>query len=220
MEVAMTKLAYIRTLVMMSIICLICFGGCKESAKSVKSAKNRRLAPDYSNVKFEEVSDPVPTAKTLYVVANILETQGNYAESEAVMKKIISQYPDFFPVYNHLAELQLQQGRKKDAIETMRAGLVICPEDTTLLNNTGMCWLMCSEYEKALEMFTKAASIIPQNAKYRANMAVTLSLMGRYEESLSLFRQILSPEDAEHNVNVIRNTRISEPSLLKETNTG
>lgn len=207
----MAKLNRIRLFSIVSIICLIYFSGCSESANSKKS---KHLSPNYSNAKFEEISEPIPTAKTLYVMATILASQGKDAECEAVMKRIIREYPDFFPVYNSLAELQLRQGRKKDAIETMYGGLRARPEDTTLLNNIGVCQLICMDYENALEMFTKAASIMPENAKYRANMAVTLSLMGHYEESLSLFRQVLSQEDAEYNVNAIRKTKISKTPFL------
>ena len=213
----MAKLNYIRPLLIAGIICLSCSGDCLGSANS---AKNRRLPPDYSNVKLEKVSEPPPTAKTLYVIANILATQGRDAECQSVMERIIREYPQFFPVYNSLAKLQLRQGLKKEAIETLQAGLSIQPGDATLLNNIGMCRLICMEYEKALEMFTKAAGIMPQNARYRANMAVTLSLMGRYDESLSLFRQILSPEDADYNVNVIRKNKTSEASFLQGIDTG
>jgi hypothetical protein len=37
-------------------------------------------------------------------------------------------------------------------------------------------------------------------------MAAALSLMGRYEESLSLFKQILTEDQANHNMNVIKET--------------
>lgn len=207
----MAKLNSTILFLIAAIVFMVCFSGCSESAKS---EKNKNVIPDYSKLKFDEVSEPIPTAKTLYVIANIFASQGKAAECEAVMKRIIREYPDFFPVYNSLAELQLRQGRKKDAIETMYGGLRARPEDTTLLNNIGVCQLICMDYENALEMFTKAASIMPENAKYRANMAVTLSLMGHYEESLSLFRQVLSQEDAEYNVNAIRKTKISKTPFL------
>jgi Flp pilus assembly protein TadD len=45
---------------------------------------------------------------------------------------------------------------------------------------------------------------MPENAKYRANMAVALGLMGRYEESLSLFKQVLPKDQANHNLSVLR----------------
>lgn len=207
----MAKSNYIRLLLVAGVICSICFSGCQESADS---EKNKGLSRDYSTSEFAEVSEPRPTAKTLYVMANILDAQGKSAKCEAVMKRIIREYPDFFPVYNSLAKLQLRQGRKNEAIETMHCGLRIRPEDTMLLNNIGMCWLICAEYENALEMFTKAAGIMPGNKKYRANMAVTLSLIGHYEESLSLFRQILPQEDADYNVNAIRKTKMSGATFL------
>lgn len=191
-------------LFLISAICLICIGGCSKSARSEKKS---RLSPDYSRTEFDKASGLKPNAKTLYVIANILASQGKERGSEATMKKIIVEYPDFFPVYNTLAELQLRQGRKAEAIATMHAGLGVNPEDTMLMNNIGMCQLIRMEYEAALEMFAKAAAIVPGNTKYRANMAVALSLLGRYEESASLFRHILSQEDTDHNVNTIRDTK-------------
>ena len=203
----MAKFNHIMLFLLVSIICLVCFGGCSKSARSEKSGK---LSPSHST----KESELRPTAKTLYVMANILASQGKEQNCEVVMKRIIREYPDFFPVYNSLAELQLRQSRKKEAIKTMHAGLRINPEDTILLNNIGMCWLICTEYENALEMFTEAAGIMPENMKYRANMAVTLSLMGHYEESSSLFRQILPQKDADYNVSLFRTINMSQISNL------
>ena len=36
------------------------------------------------------------------------------------------------------------------------------------------------------------------------NMAVTLGLMGRFEESLSLFRQVLPEEQAQNNLTILK----------------
>jgi hypothetical protein len=51
---------------------------------------------------------------------------------------------------------------------------------------------------------------MPENVKYRANMAVALGLMGRDEESLSLFNQILPEDQAKHNLSVLQEARSSE----------
>jgi len=74
------------------------------------------------------------------------------------------------------------------------------------LNNLGMCWIVSHDYKEALEMFTQAAGVMPENTRYRANMAMTLGLMGRYEESLFLFEQILPEEQVKNNLNVLRKT--------------
>jgi len=126
------------------------------------------------------------------------------------LKKIIQDNPKFLPAYNSLAELQMRRGQTNAAIETLQHALNINPGDAVLLNNLGMCWIVRRDYEDALKMFTRAAGIMPENAKYRANMAVALGLMGRDDESLSLFRQVLPEDQANHNLNVLREARSSE----------
>jgi Flp pilus assembly protein TadD len=81
------------------------------------------------------------------------------------------------------------------------------PQDPVLLNNLGMSQLVRKDYENALELFTFAAGIKPENARYRANAAVACGLLGRDAESLALFEQILPREHAVHNVHVLRRAR-------------
>jgi Flp pilus assembly protein TadD len=73
-----------------------------------------------------------------------------------------------------------------------------------------MCWIIKRDYENALKMFTKAAGIMPENVKYRANMAVALGLMGRDDESLSLFYQVLPEDQAKYNLSILQEARSSE----------
>ena len=197
----MTRLNQIISVFVLSVFCVICFSGCMKSENLATDAYSQ---PGSSSSEFQNKSEPAPTAKTLYAVANIMASQGREAEYEAVMKRIISENPDFFPAYNSLAESQMRQGRTNDAIETIHTGLRVRPKDTVLLNNLGMCWLVRMEYENALEMFAKAAGIMPENTRYRANMAVALSLMERNEESLALFKQILREDQASHNMKLIQ----------------
>ena len=97
----------------------------------------------------------------------------------------------------------MRQGRTKAAIETLQEGLKVDPAAPVLLNNLGMCWLLLQDNDYALEAFTKAAGIKPESPKYRANMAVALGLMGRREESLSLFNQVLPVDQANQNLAVL-----------------
>ena len=70
-----------------------------------------------------------------------------------------------------------------------------------------MCLLLRQEYEGALRQFTDAAGMVPENEKYRANMATALGLLGRQEESLALLQQVLPRDKAEHNAQVLRKAR-------------
>ena len=195
------------SLCMVGFLCILCVGGCSES---VASGTNTDWVMDKSELEFQSQSDNPPNAKTLCAMANILAKQGRDTECEYVLKRIIQDNPKFLPAYNSLAELQMRQGHTNTAIETLQHALDINPEDTVLLNNLGMCWIVRRDYENALKMFTKAAGILPENMKYRANMAVALGLIGRDEESLSLFRYVLPEDQANHNLSVLREARNSK----------
>jgi len=186
------------------VVSIIGFGGCSESVSSgpkVDSVLNN------SEQEFQEQDNRPLSSKTLFALSDILATQGRDSECEFVLKRIIQEYPRYLPAYNSLAEVQMRQGRTNTAIETIQDALLINSEDPVLLNNLGVCWMVRGDYEKALEMFTKASGVMPENARYRANMAVALGLMARYEESLSLFKQILPEDQANHNLSVLREMR-------------
>jgi len=192
-----------RLLLLLSVVlvyALYC-GGCLESNRL---GSNQDAQLSRSELDFQEGRDRPPTAKTLYAMADILAKQGKESDCEFVLKRIIHEHPQFLPPYNTLAELQMRQGRVNDAINTISRALQIRPRDPVLLNNLGMCWIVRKNYEKALEFFTEAAGIIPESARYRANMAVALGLMGRYDESLSLLKLVMPEDKAEHNLAVLR----------------
>ncbi len=197
------KLSLIVSFWVIGLFCILCFSGCSES---VSSAPDMDVALDNSEHEFQKQANRPPTSKTLFAMADILATQGRDSECEFVLKRIIQENPRYLPAYNSLAELQMRQGRTNTAIETIHDAFRINSEDPVLLNNLGVCWIVRGDYEKALEMFTKAACLMPENARYRTNMAVALGLMARYEESLSLFKQVLPEDQANHNLSVLRDT--------------
>jgi len=180
------------------IIALACIliAGCSET----KSGSKLNL----DDHRFESVRDPRPTGKTLVTMANILTAQGKYAQSEGLLRKAIEEEPEFVPAYEHLSELYMHLGKTELAILILDAGLQQSPDNPRLLNNMGMCWLVRKDYDKALDAFVKSAGLMPDKAKYRSNMAVTLALMGRYEEARSLFEQVMTKEESEHNLAILR----------------
>jgi Flp pilus assembly protein TadD len=195
------KLIRVISLFLVGVVCWLYLGGCSESVSSGADTDPGRHDPE---LEFQRQVNRPPTARTLYAMADILAAQGRDSECEFVLKRIIQEHPEFALAYSSLAELQMRQRRVNEAIDTLSSSLRVRPRDPVLLNNLGMCWIVRRDYEKALEAFTKAAGIAPENVRYRTNMAVALGLMGRYEESLCLFRQVLPEEQANHNLNVLR----------------
>ena len=199
----------------LSVFIALCFWlqGCEGSVNSKNTDKY------YSNDNdsdFDKGANKPPTVKTLYSLADILSKQGKNAQAESVLNKIIKDHPDFLPAWNSLAESQMRQGHILEAVNTLSTALTVSPKNPVLLNNMGMCRMIQQDYNKALEMFTAAAGVMPENSRYRANMAVSLVFSGRDDEAMSLYRQILPEDQAEHNLNIIRTAREkrAEESLI------
>lgn len=186
---------------MCGVICLALLSGCSSSEQA---ATDSRAGQSASQGQSHKQEDPPPSAKTLYSMADILATQGKDVECEFVLRRCIDQYPRFIPAYNSLAELQMRQGRVHQAADILLGALAIRPQDPVLQNNLGMCRLVQKQYDQALDCFTKAAGLVPESEKYRANMATALGLLGRHEEAFALLRQVLPEREARNNADVLR----------------
>jgi Flp pilus assembly protein TadD len=197
------------------ILCLL-LAGCQQPSQ-VKAKDSSGFAKP--ETRSEVQPDQPPSAKTLYSMADILATQGKDTDCEFVLRRCITQYPDFTPAYNSLAELQMRQGRVHEAVAILSKALETRPKDPVLLNNLGMCYLVRKEYDKALDYFTRAAGVVPESEKYRANMATALGLLGRHEEALALLEQVLPKDKARHNAEVLRSAfeRRSQPAPNPKT---
>jgi len=193
----------LRTRLVGSLLGALLLVGCSSSGPGGYAGGGGRSAAD----DFDAGSGKPPSAKTLYAMGRVLEAKGQTLQAEMMYVRAVHADREFVPAYCDLAQLQMREGRVKDAIETLGAALEVRPKDTVLLNDLGMCWLGRGDYEQALGCFTEAAALLPENARYRSNMAVALGMQGRYEESLALYSQVLPLGEAYHNVAVLCEAR-------------
>lgn len=193
-------------------VCLPC--GCNWNGPGGADAS--RFSVDRNDDEFQAGAKRPPTARTLYAMARILAAQGKDVECEFVLGRVIREHPGFLPAYCEMAELRVRQRRIEEAVATLDAARIISPNDPIILNNLGMCMLLKSEYDDALTLFTQASSVIPQEARYRANMAVALGMIGRYDESLALYEQVVPPAEAHFNLGVLCEARKDLTRAAKE----
>ncbi len=192
-------------------------GGCSQGQSDNKISYSQPDAAE--ETEFDRVSNPVPNAKTMYAYSRVLQGKGEDARCALALANLIEKYPEFRPAYADLADLQVRHGRIGAAVRTLSAGLAISSRDPVLYNNLGMCWMLQGEFNRALSHFTCAAAESPQDARYRANMAAALGMLGRYEESLALYMQVLPPHDAHHNLEVVREARLKLTPAAGRTDT-
>lgn len=184
--------------------------GCEQPQNIHGPQSNARaMNPSMMDDPFDP--DRPPTARTLYLMADILTVQGKDSQAEQLYVRIQSQYPEFRPAYTDYAALLMRQRRIPEATKLLEQALQRYPDDPVLLNNMGMCFLIRKDYPRALIYFTDAAGVVPENTRYRSNMATTLALMDRKAEALALYRQILPEEEALENIQALYGSIESDP---------
>ena len=165
---------------------------------------------------FDNGANRPPTVKTMYSLAKIAADQGRDDQAVVLLQKTIQASPTCLPAYLDLAELYMRQQQIMQAMQTLAQGLKHLPGNPQLLNNLGMCYVFLEEYNRALDLFTKAAAASPEDARYRANMALALGMLGRYEESMSLYMMAVTPDKAHYNLSVICRNRKDLPRADQE----
>lgn len=187
----MTTRQVIFTLALLGVVLA---GGC--------GADRSKLAED-SDKAFEEGADRKPSAQTLLAMAKILASQGRDADCVAVLKRIQREEPKFMPAYYEMAEAQMRLQRPEEAKAALEAGLRIDPRSAMLWNNLGMCRLLEDQYAPALESFFKASRLEPGSSQYRANAALAMAFLGRYDEALALYQHAMPEAEAHYNVAIV-----------------
>lgn len=144
-----------------------------------------------------------PTPRTLLLMSRMLTENGRLDQSEYVLLKIMDEAPSYLPAYVDLAELQLKQQRFTDATETLRRAHHIAPGDPVIANNLGVLLLRSREYASASVAFRAAMAADPDEARYRANLALSLALTGEFEEAYAMYTTVVPPATAYWNLGVI-----------------
>jgi Flp pilus assembly protein TadD len=156
---------------------------------------------------YGENDDPLgneaPTVRTLHSAARVCASRGQDSQAELAYSELIKRHPSYMPGYAELAELYLRNEMVETAAAVLTAGLEVKPDDAVLRNNLGMCHLFEREYEAALEQFTEAATLAPEDARNRANLAVTLAMLGRMDEAYANYQLVVPEDDARANMNLL-----------------
>ncbi len=188
-------------------------GGCARPTAKTEA----QPAPYSSDAFFAAGADRAPTLKTRYAVSRLLTTQGKDKEAAFVLTQIIRECPQCLPAYNDLAQIHMRHRRFEQADAVLAAGLRVAKEhDPVLYNNRGMCCMITGRYEAALEAFSSASTIAPTDARFQANRATALGMLGRYDEALEQYRQVLAPADAHFNLAVICEARNDKERAQEE----
>jgi len=170
---------------------------------TTKFEQNDPTDPSHYGENDDPLGNETPTIRTLHSTARICAARGQDSQAELAYSELIKRHPHYMPGYAELSELYLRNEMVETAEAVLDAGLEAKPDDAVLHNNLGMCHLFQREYDAALEQFTQAASLAPEDARSRANMAVTLAMMGRMDEAYANYQLVVPEDDARANMHLL-----------------
>ena len=202
--------------VIMAVMLVVSFGlvaGCE----TTEDTRPSNFTQDYDlDAEFAAGADRPPTALTIFRLSRLLAAQGKDEEAVAALVNCIERYPEFPPAYEELANLYVRHRKIEDAARVLQQSLDINPWEPVLRNNLGMCWLMLERYELALEQFEIASKAAPDDARFVANVALALASLGRYDEALSLYHQIVPIGQGHYNVAIIARAHGDQARSVEE----
>ncbi|CZT33695.1 tetratricopeptide repeat protein [Rhizobium sp. 9140] len=97
-----------------------------------------------------------------------------------------------------------QLGRSPEARQRYREALDIQPNESSVLSNLGMSYLLSKDLKTAETYLRKASEQPGADSGVRQNLALAIGLQGRFAEAEAIARQELSPQQAEANVAYLR----------------
>ncbi len=158
-----------------------------QAYENAKSAYERAVALNPSN--------PVLP----YILAQLEIANEDPAAAEAYLNQAISLKNDYTQAIFLLSQLQVQQGKAKEALEAAEAAAYFAPNDPVVLFQVGLLRLGTDDAAGAIAALSTAVKLNPEYANAHYFLAIAYATTAQYEASIASLETVaaLSPENAE-----------------------
>jgi len=123
--------------------------------------------------------------------ARHLAQSGQWAETEVLLREILTEIPGHLSARNILALVLLKQGKSEEAKEEYSRSLKDDPSQSRVYAMLGNLFLLDGELDRAEIMLKKALDITPQFVEAMSNLGMIALLRGNEEEAGRWYRKAL-----------------------------
>jgi arylsulfatase A-like enzyme/Flp pilus assembly protein TadD len=171
-----------------------------------------------SAVPGESAPDPKDRIALLELVqrAQMLESEGKFAEAERVHLDILGEVPDSPEAYVDLAIAQARQSAFDRAIETLKRGVTRMPDSETLLVRLGHTYLVSGKPGEALDTMDKVLALNPRSVDALTVRAGILDATGRKDEARESYERALLVEPESRYLRASLASSLATAGRLKE----
>jgi arylsulfatase A-like enzyme/Flp pilus assembly protein TadD len=167
--------------------------GRAEDRERLRSLGYVNLAPAKPG---ETAPDPKDKIALLELVqrAQILESEGKFAEAERAHLDILGDVPDSPEAYVNLAIVQARQSAFDRALATLNRGIARIPDSELLLVRLGHTYLVSGDPGQALATMDRVLDLNPRNVDALTVRAGILEASGRKDEAREVYERALAVE--------------------------
>ncbi len=141
-----------------------------------------------------------PTNPVLpYVTAQLEIARNQPAAATESLMKAINLKRDYTQAIFLLSQLEVQQGRAREALEAAEAAAYFAPNDPVVLFQVGILRSANGNNQGAVQALARAVELNPQYANARFFLAAMYAILGDYPKATAELEQVaaLSPENAQ-----------------------
>lgn len=155
----------------------------------------------YENAKtaYDQAIALNPTSPVLpYVLAQLEIAHKDPEAARAALMQAITLKRDYTQAIFLLSQLEVEQGRAREALEVAEAAAYFAPNDPVVLFQVGILRSANGNNDGATQALARAVELNPQYANARFFLAVMYAIGGKYPEAAGELEQVgtLSPENA------------------------
>lgn len=131
-----------------------------------------------------------------FYLGMLLYKQGNLEQAEDLLLRVTQANPDYVPAIKLLTTIQVQRDKPQAALKTLNAINTDLTDDPQLLALAGRTELRAGNFDKGLDLLSKAVSLAPKDQLLKTTLVFAQLQLGKQAEAVSKLESDIQLEDA------------------------
>ena len=140
----------------------------------------------YSMASDKDPKNPKPVLE----IADILRKTKKIEAAKELYTQLATRFPEEADVHNGIGYLYLSLDKPYLATKSFETALTLEEENSKALGGIALAMDTAGEHDKAHDHYRRAIKADPNNLTYQNNLALSLALVGRLEQSIAMFEII------------------------------
>lgn len=140
---------------------------------------------------------------TRLTMAQVYEQEGKLQKAAVIYAELLETRPEHPTLCHRYGVVQMGLGKGDEGLQFLERANVLNPDNPAVLSDLGYACLMSDQLDAAEKFLRRSYDLESADERTVNNLALTIGLLGRYEESQELFERVMSRAEAQSNLGYI-----------------